>query len=81
MNKISFYTVFSDKIDDARCAKTLRGIAKIVKDQYERVWNIPVENVEIDRDTLAAYVTLEHPKYGMHEARVNIGFHRIAFED
>lgn len=81
MSKISFYTVFSDKIDDARCAKTLRGIAKIVKDQYERVWNIPVENVEIDRDTLAAYVTLEHPKYGIHEARVNIGFHRISLED
>ena len=81
MSKISFYTVFSDKIDDARCAKTLSGIAKIVKDQYEKVWNIPVENVEIDRDTLAAYVTLEHPKYGIHEARVNIGFHHIAFED
>lgn len=81
MNTISFYTVFSDKIDDARCAKTLRGIAKIVKDQYERVWNISVENVEIDRDTLVAYVTLEHPKYGMHEARVNISFHRITVED
>lgn len=81
MDKISFYTVFSDKIDDARCAKTISGIKRIIKDQYERVWKMPIENIEIDRSTRTAYITFEHPKYGMHEARANIDFHRITFED
>lgn len=63
-SKITFYTVFGYTFGIARCAKTLSGIKKIIRDQFENAWGAKVSKIEIGPKTLWAGVYLSRAVRG-----------------